>query len=171
MNDKRDYEDFVNADTFHVPDHVKQKTLATIKNLLNPKSSIVFMKILGIYLVFGFLSLSVCHQFGTNPFQTERSLDQWMMSFGGHQFCMLLCGILFVGLSLLVSGYFLTLEEIIVLKRHQILQVLSLGLISLGLFFSFGAELFLSIGIIWLLGGFVGGMIAITALWRLKIVV
>ena len=170
MNPKNDYDDFLQTEAAPVPDHVKEKTLSTINNWLNPNSSLIFMKILGIYSIFGFLSLSVCHQFGMNPFQTNWSLDQLVMSFGGHQVCMLMCGILFVGLSLLVAGYFLTREEIIVLRRHQILQILSLGLISLGLFSAFGAELLLSIGIIWLVGGLIGGLVAMMALWRLKVV-
>ena len=171
MKDKLDFEDFVNGESSHVPGHVKQRTLSAVQGLLNPKSEIIFFKILGIYLVIGFLSLSVCHQFGINPFQTEWSLDRWLMSFGGHQICMLICGILFVGSSLLVAGYFLTLEEVRVLKRHQLLHILTLGLISIGLFAAFGAELILSIGIIWLVGGIIGGVAAITTLWRLKIVV
>ena len=171
MKEKIDFEDFINSSNTQVPGHVKQKTQSTVHGLLNPKSEIIFLKILGIYLVIGFLSLSICHQFGVNPFQTEWSLDRLLMSFGGHQICMLICGILFVGVSLLVSGYFLTLEEVLVLRRHQVLHILTLGLISIGLFAAFGAELILSIGIIWLVGGFIGGVVAITTLWRLKIVV
>ncbi len=169
MSDKLDYEDFIAAETFQVPDKLNEKTLGTASRLLNPKSEIIFLKVLGIYLTIGFFSLSVCHQFGVNPFQTERSLDHWLMSFGGHQVCMLICGILFVGSSLLVSGYFLTLEEIIVLRRHQFLHILTLGLLSLGLFTAFGAEFILSIGIIWLVGGIIGGVGAVTTMWRLKL--
>ena len=107
----------------------------------------------------GFLSLSVCHQFGINPFGTETSLDHWMMTVGGHRACMMGCGILFISLSLLSAGYFLTIEEINALKRTQFLQTLVLGLISLSLFSLLGAALVMELAGLWLLGGVIGGYI------------
>ncbi len=110
----------------------------------------------------------MCHQFGINPFNTERSFDEWMMSVGGHHFCMFGCGVLFVSISLLAAGYFLTLEEVIALKRTEFLQTMNLGIISLSLFVAFGAELALGIVILWLLGGLVGGFLATASIWRIK---
>lgn len=90
------------------------------------------------------------------------------MEVGGHSFCMLGCGTLFVGVSLLAAGYFLTLEEVRSLKRTEFLQNLSLGLVSLGLFTAFGAQLILSVAGLWLLGGLIGGFVATEAVWRMK---
>lgn len=173
MNDKKnnkwieDYQEFINNDET-VPAEINNKVYNRIKSLLNPNSLVVFSKILGIHLAVGFLSLSVCHQFGINPFNTERSLADWMMKVGGHHFCMIGCGILFVGLSILAAGIFLTIEEINALKRTQYLQTLVLGLISLGIFVSFGAELAVGIGLLWLIGGFAGGYAATEMIFRLK---
>ena len=115
-----------------------------------------------------FLSLSICHQFGLNPFNTERSLDSWMMSAAGHNACMVGCGVLFVGASLFLSGYFLSVEEVIALKRTKVLQILTLGVISLGLLIAGGAQVALSIGVLWFLGAMVGGMVAVETTLILK---
>ena len=163
-----DYEDFIKSDGAEIPQDLKSKVFSNIQKLINPSAVIVFLKILGIHIGVGFLSLSICHQFGINPFNTEKSLTDWMMSVGGHHFCMFGCGVLFVSVSLLAAGYFLTMEEINALKRTEFLQTLVLGLISLGLFAMFGAELAIGIAGIWLLGGLIGGFVATEAVWRLK---
>ena len=103
-----------------------------------------------------------------NPFNTERSLADWFMRVGGHHVCMFACGTLFVGLSLLIAGYFLSIEEVNALKRTEHLQTLVLGVLSLGLFVGFGAEMALGIAGLWLFGGLIGGAIATQAVWRLK---
>lgn len=164
----RDYEEFINSDGSVVPEDLKNKVFNKIQKLINPSAMMVFLKILGIHLGVGFLSLSVCHQFGMNPFNTERSLADLMMSMGGHHFCMFGCGVLFVSLSLFAAGYFLTIEEVNALKRTELLQALVLGVISLGLFAAFGAELAVGIAAIWLVGGLIGGFAATEAVWRLK---
>lgn len=164
----QDYEEFINGDGAEVPKEIKDRVYNKIQKLINPNAMIVFLKILGIHIGVGFLSLSVCHQFGMNPFNTEKSLADLMMSFGGHHFCMFGCGVLFVSVSLLAAGYFLTMEEINALKRTEFLQTFVLGLISLGLFAAFGAELAVGIAGIWLLGGLIGGYAATEAVWRLK---
>jgi hypothetical protein len=165
-----DYQDFLSSDNVKVPSEVNVNVLSKMRQLINPSAWNVFFKLLGIHLVTGFLSLSICHQFGLNPFNTERSLADWFMKVGGHHFCMLGCGTLFVGVSILAAGYFLTLEEIKALKRTEFLQNLSIGLISLGLFTAFGVEFILSIAGLWLLGGLVGGFVATNAVWKLKAV-
>lgn len=163
-----DYQDFLSSENVKVPSEVNSNILSKMQQLLNPSAWNVFFKLLGIHLVTGFLSLSICHQFGLNPFNTERSLADWFMKVGGHHFCMLGCGTLFVGVSILAAGYFLTLEEIKALKRTELLQNLSIGLISLGMFTAFGVEFVLSIAGLWLLGGLIGGYVATTAVWKLK---
>jgi hypothetical protein len=163
-----DYQEFIESEKVEVPVAVQTTTLFKIKTMLNPGALIVFLKVLAIHMVIGFLSLSVCHQFGMNPFNTERSLDNYMMSFGGHYFCMFGCGVLFVSLSLLSAGYFLTIEEVKALRRTEVLQILVLGMISLSLFMVFGVELAAGIAAIWLLGALLGGLITTESMWRFK---
>ena len=165
-----EYKDFLNDDlnTNALPNAVKNSVNFRIQKLMNPHALMVFMKIFVIHLAVGFLSLAVCHQFGINPFNTEKSLAEVMMSFGGHNFCMVGCGLLFVSLSVLAAGLFLNVEEINALKRTEFLQTLSLGVISLGLFAAFGTDLALGVAALWLLGSLIGGFAATETVWRLK---
>lgn len=156
-----EYEEFLNADKSEMPADVYERVLTNLKKLVDPSPLMVFFKVLGIHSVVGFLSLSICHQFGLNPFNTETSLADWMMHMGGHNACMVGCGILFVGLSLFLAGYFLSIEEVIALKRTKVLQTVALGVISMSLLIAVGAQVALTIGVLWFVGAMVGGMIAV----------
>ncbi len=163
-----DYEDFLKFEVSSVPQDVTNKVYSKIKMLLNPNASKVFFKILGFHLITGFLSLSVCHQFGMNPFNTEYSLADWFMKHGGYYGCMIGCGVSFVSLGLFTAGLFLSIEEVNALRRTQIRQNLVLGFISLVFFVVFGAELAIGMVSLWMFGSLVGGLVAIEVVALLK---
>ena len=165
----KDYEEFLNSDQASVPAELSQKVSSHVAHLMNPSAGLIFAKMLGLHLVTGTLSLAICHQFGFNPVGTSFSLEEWFMQVGGHHFCMLACGVLFLSLTLLAAGAFLSIEEILVLKRTRLLQTSGLALFSLGFFLAFGAQFALTIGLLWLAGGLIGGWAAteITSRWRL----
>lgn len=163
-----EYEEFLNADKSEMPEDIQQRVLIKLKKLVDPSPLTVFFKVLGIHTVIGFLSLSICHQFGLNPFNTDRSISDWMMNVGGHHACMIGCGVLFVGLSLFLAGYFLSIEEVIALKRTKVLQTLALGVISMSLLIAVGAQVALSIGVLWFIGAMVGGLVAVETSLILK---
>lgn len=164
----KEFNSFAENDMTHIPTELNEKVLARMKKLLNPSAYIVFLKILAIHMVVGFLSLAICHQFELNPFGTSHSLDNWFMSLGGHSVCMIGCGILFLSFSVLASGYFLTLEETRSLRRTGFPQSFALGAVSLVLFATFGAQLALTFAGLWLLGALIGGYVATEAVWKLK---
>jgi hypothetical protein len=163
-----DYEIFLKAESTEVPTALTETVFSKMETLINPSAWKVFLKILGIHLGVGLVSLSVCHQFGMNPFGTEMSLDRWFMSMWGHGTCMIVCGVLFTSLSFLSAGLFLTIEEVRALKRTEFIQTLSLGAVSLVLFSAFGAELAVTFAGLWLLGALIGGFIATETVWKLK---
>lgn len=164
----KDYEDFIGNESA-VPQHLTAKVFNKIDELINPNPIMVFVKILAIHLGVGFLSLSVCHQFGMNPFNTEYSLADWFMKVGGYNACMIGCGVTFVSISLFAAGYFLTIEEVIALRRTEFFQNLSLGLISLGLFAALGVELAVGMAGLWLLGSLIGGFMATMVVARVRV--
>lgn len=168
----KDFDQFLSgeSESANVPKEIEDKVIGRIHTLLNPSSYMIFSKILGIHLIVGFLSLSVCHQFGLNPFHTERSLADWFMTMGGHHICMMLCGTVFLSLTFLASGYFLTLEEVKTLRRNEFLQSLVLGIVSLALLVLVGAEIAMTFGLLWLFGGLLGGFLATELVWKLKVV-
>lgn len=164
----KDYEEFISLDSSTVPTEVTKNLFSKINNLLNPSAWMIFTKIFGIHIVIGTLSLAVCHQFGLDPFHTKFSLADWFMQVGGHGFCMVACGILFLGLSLMTAGYFLSIEEIRVLRSTKLLQISALSLFSLGLLAAVGAQLALAIVGLWLIGTFTAGFVVTEAVWQLR---
>lgn len=163
----QDYEDFLSGYT-PVPPDVNERILTHLRKLVHPNPWTIFSKLLGFQILVGFLSLSVCHQFGINPFNTTASLSNWLMSFGGHGFCMIGCGVFFVGLNLALAGCFMTIEEVRVIKENEFLQIFSLSAISLILFALFGAELVLTFAGLWLLGALIGGFVVTETVFKLK---
>lgn len=163
----KEYETFLKAEET-IPRQVSESASRRMEPLLNPNATTVFGKLLAIHSVVGFLSLAFCHQFELNPFRTAHSLDNWFMSLVGHNVCMVICGIVFLGFSVLAAGYFLSLEETRALRRTGFPQIFALGALSLGLFATVGAELALAIASLWLLGALIGGFVATETIWRLK---
>jgi len=163
-----EYEAFLKADSVEVPKETTKRVFSVMNSLLNPSALFVFFKILGIHIGVGLLSLSVCHQFGMNPFGTQMSLDRWFMAMWGHNTCMIVCGVLFTGLSFLSAGLFLSIEEVRALRRTEFLQAFALGSVSLAIFAFFGAPLAAAFAGLWLLGALIGGFLATEAVWKLK---
>jgi hypothetical protein len=163
-----EYEVFLQSENLEVPSKLTSRVFLKLAPLINPNPFLVFFKILTIHVCIGFISLSVCHQFGMNPFGTNMSLDQWFMAMWGHSVCMILCGVLFTGLSFLSAGFLLRIEEVRVLKKTEILQNFCLGLISLLIFFIFGAELELMYASLWFFGALIGSYMAMLAVLKLK---
>ncbi len=164
----KDYEKFLHSDPIEVPPDLKKSVTLQIQKQMNPRAFQVFLKLIIFHLVTGYLSLAICHQFGINPFNTQFSFDTLMMRYVGHRACMLGCGVLFVSSSFLAAGYFLSVEELKVLKRTGALQTASIALISLGLFISAGAEIALSIALLWVTGAILGGVLTSHIVWKLK---
>lgn len=151
-----DFSGFVSSPGTPVPADVSEKILGYVRRELHPSPWLVFLKLLGIHLVVGTLSLAVCDQFGLNPFATEFSLAEYAMKLG-HSFCMSFCGFFFVGLSVSMAGWLLKPEEFAALGKHSWMQIPSLGALSLGIMAALGAEIAFGIGVLWLLGALAGG--------------
>lgn len=164
----KEYSEFIQADKAAVPPELTNHVFVKVRKLLYPSAFTVFAKVLSFHGIIGFLSLAICNQFGLNPFNMPHSLSDVFMDLGGHGFCMVACGTLFISLSILLAGSFLSLEETKALRKTEFLQTLALGLISIGLFVAVGAEVALTFGGLWLLGGLIGGFAATEILWQMK---
>lgn len=163
-----DYNDFLSCEC-QPPKNTSNQVLKSIGKLINPSPYGVFSKVLGIHAVIGALSLSICHQFGLNPFNTSGSLDGWFMTVGGHHLCMVFCGVISITLSLLGAGLFLTVEEVRAFRKTEILQFLTLGILTLGSFALLGAEVTIGLGGLWLLGLLLGGFATTEIILKLKV--
>ncbi len=139
-----------------------------VKDRLFPSPWKVFAKVVALHTVVGLLSLAICNQFGLNPFQTQQSLTDWFMKIAGHQFCMFFCGVFFMTTTYLLANFFLNLEELESIRRHQWLQTGIIGLVSLAAFYFFGAEFVAILVILWSIGALLGGFLAIESSYRFR---
>lgn len=162
----KEYTEFVQSDDKNIS--VPSEIFGQLKSRLFPNPWKIFGKILTIHGVVGFLSLGVCNQFGLNPFNTEYSLVNWLMKVGGHNFCMIACGVIFMTTTYLLANFVLNLEELETIRRYEWLQTGILGVASLAAFYFFGAELIITYAVLWVLGAFLGGFLSIEGSYRLR---
>lgn len=154
-----DFTEFLMNEPVEVPRELTEKILLQIKTELNPSFMKVFGKISSTHFVIGFFTLLFCPQFDIS-ITSQLGLVPFLMQFG-HEVCTFGCGVIFVGMSVLFSSFYLKPEELKMLKKHQILQLLVLSSLTLGFFIAIGAEIVLSLGLIWLTGAFVGGILSL----------
>lgn len=162
----KDYNEFLEMDSSQsqVPLSLYEK----IKARIFPNPWMVFSKVFGIHILVGFLSLGICNQFGLNPFNTEQSLTDWFMKIGGHNFCMIACGVFFMATTYLLSNFVLSLEELESVKRYEWLQTSILILISLSSFYFFGGEIVGLFALLWIVGAALGSRLSIETSYRFR---
>lgn len=159
----KDYQSFLEADDITPPRELSERIFKMVHNEPSVNGWHILSKLALFQAVLGSFSLLACSQFGIG----SGPLSETFMRFG-HNFCMALCGALFLGLGTLVAGYFLKSAEVKFIRQMGYLPILAMGLLSLGILFEFGAEIIASLAFVWLLGGFVGGLIALEAGWYTK---
>ena len=172
-NNKKSWEtefrEFAEAESVSVPEALSAHVLETIHHEMNPAALTVFTKVVFIQAVVGAVSLLFCPQFGVS-LTSSLGIMPYLMKFG-ESVCMLGCGGLFAGLSLLAASLLLKPEEVRSLKQHEVLHLVSLATLSLGAFLCLGGEIVFTLGLVWLLGAVLGGAISLEAGWALRRVV
>lgn len=158
--------EFMEIESARVPPELLENVRSSILNALNPSGWFVFLKTSLIYLTVGLLTLFFCPQFGIS-FTSHLGIMPFLMKFG-ETVCMLGCGAIFAGTSLLVASILLKPEEIRVLRENQILHLTSLATLSLGSFLCLGAEIFEAISLIWMLGAILGGALSLELGWKIR---
>lgn len=164
----KDFGDFVSQGTeTSAPEELNKSIVGRVQRALNPSPLLVFTKLLGIHTSVSILSLAICDQFGVTTFNTGFSLASYFMKFG-HTTCLVLCGFLFISLSVMAACIFLKPEEIKVFYKNSLFQASGLSLLSLLVFAILGAEIFLGISFFWLAGALLGGILPLYMFTKLK---
>lgn len=158
---KDEFQDFQeNVEAGSPPAGVSETILGLVTRELNPSSWRVFSKLSGIHLFTGFLTLSVCPQFGFRLLGDGMGLMHYFMDFGDYG-CKIACGAFFSGVSLLVASVALRPEEVRVLRRNRALQLGALTLLSLCFFIMFRADMVLGLTAAWFFGSVLGGLLTL----------
>jgi len=162
----KDFREFTNLEPIQPPHFLSDKILLKTQKKLCPQASVIFSKLLLVHTFVGTLSLAVCDQFGVTPFSTGFSLSHYFMSLG-HGFCMVLCGFLFIGLSVISSWLFLSSDEFRLMRRKSPQHLLLLIVMSFLTLKFFGAEVTWGFASLWFLGAFIGGLLPLVGLTRM----
>lgn len=153
----RDYQEFMASSDVKPPEKLRDSIFSVVHRDLNPNPWQIFAKISLIHFFVGVVTLSLCPQFGVRVFGEGMGLMHLFTAFGTYG-CMAACGAFFVGSSLLVSAFILNRDELRVLRKHRLLQVAAITLLSLGAFIMADAEILLGFGLAWAVGSVLGGM-------------
>lgn len=161
-----EFKDFMETSEISVPRQVQDKIISRVHSDLNPSSLKVFRKIALIHVVVGVVSLLMCPQFGVSPLG-NMGLMALLMRFS-DTVCMIGCGAIFVGGTALVSSFALRPEEIRILRKTEALQFAVLGILSIGTFLCVGASVAFGLGLAWLAGSLVGGLLSLEIGWAIR---
>ncbi len=161
-----EFREFCAMEGMAAPKIVTENILEKIRTELNPPAASVFMKLTLIQFFVGLATLAVCPQFGLS-LTSSMGLMQYLMKYG-EAVCMLGCGALFTGASVLVASFALRPEEVKVLRRNRVLQLTSLATLSLGAFVCLGGEVVATLGLVWVLGAVVGGAGLLQLGWTVR---
>jgi hypothetical protein len=169
-NIDKDFQDFMDSNSAHPPEHISTNILNIVKSDLDPSHTIVFSKLLGVQAFVGFLTLTFCPQFDlslTNNYE----LFHYLHNTFGANVCMAICGSIFIGTGAIFASYLLNLSELRKIKDSKLLYYFSISSIAIASFTLLGAEIYLTLTIFWLMGATLAGVLLfeLNRLLRLKV--
>lgn len=147
---KKDYSDFINSEE-RAPKNLASQLFNKVQEDLNPDKLTVFIKLLCLQLFVGILTMILCPQFKMSLTNNYELFHYFHHTFG-QRICMAICGAIFLGSGAIAASYILNLEEIRVIRNTRGLYFLAISGISLIGFMLFGAELYLDLTLIWVVG-------------------
>lgn len=119
------------------------------------------LKIIILYIITGFISLSLCPQFGLNPFNRSPELIHMFMSYGTWT-CGLFCGSVFMGVGAVLKFILLGRKDILLLRNIKLINMILMTAFIYGLFMFMGnknSTSFINFSIVffssWLIGGII----------------
>ncbi|MGE4234163.1 MAG: hypothetical protein AB7F43_12615 [Bacteriovoracia bacterium] len=158
-----DFLEFNSASEIKPPQAVTESIFQKVEKDLNPSSWVVFSKVALIHVVVGFITLLFCPQFGISLVK-GMGLMSLFLKFG-ETACMVSCGAIFLGGSILAATFILRTEEIKIIRRNKFLQIPILGILSFGMFICLGATTISALALAWLVGNILGGITSLELGW------
>ncbi|MCC7442672.1 MAG: hypothetical protein IT285_13640 [Bdellovibrionales bacterium] len=162
-----EFREFMSAEERTPPPGVTETILSRVRADLNPSAARVFSKLLAIHSVTAAVTLSFCPQFGFRLLGEGMGLMHVFMAFGTYG-CMVACGALFTGLSLLLAAFILRGEEIRKIRDNRLLTLGALTLLSLGFFIMVDAEIVFSLAVTWFAGALIGSWLTLELGWMIR---
>lgn len=151
-----EFKEFVSAEPVNPPKVLSDSILSRVHRDLHPSVWSVFLKLSAIHAIVGGVTLLFCPQFGFSLTSGMGLMGLFMR--WGEQACMLGCGAVFMGGSLLTASLALRPEEVRAIRKTELLQITVLALLSVGAFVCTGTAAVESLALFWILGSILGGL-------------
>jgi hypothetical protein len=153
----KDFLDFCDSSNSKTPERLNTNILKYVKNDLDPSHTLVFSKLLAIQAFVGILTLLFCPQFNFS-FTNNAEIFHYFHHKFGEQFCMAICGVIFIGSGSIFASYILKASEVNKIKKSEFLYYFSITTIALSSFIILGAEVYLNLTFFWFIGAMLGGI-------------
>jgi hypothetical protein len=162
-----DYQEFLAIGSAEAPRGISEKVLVQVRRDLNPSPWAVFARLSAIHFFTALFTLSLCPQFGVRVLGSGMGLMHYFMGLGDTG-CAIACGVLFIGTSVLLASLLLGPDQVRTIRKHRLLELGALTLLSLGVFVMMQAEIVLGFALAWLVGSFVGGIATLEVGWLIR---
>lgn len=162
-----EFKEFLDVEPRQVPQHLSQKIMEEVHQKLNPPLGQVFFRLALIHSFISIFILSICPQFGIQIIPGMTGLTAVFMRVS-MPFCMLACGLVFMGAGIGAVIFLFPPEYIKALKRYELFHLVLLTFLSCGVLVALGeVSAFSWIGL-WLLGGIAGSFFSFEFGYRLR---
>jgi len=162
-----EFKEFLDGEPCEVPQHLGRKIMEEIHHKLNPPLGQVFFRLAIVHGLISIFVLSICPQFGIQIIPGMTGLTAAFMRVG-MPFCMLACGLVFMGAGIGAVIFLFPPEYIKALKRHELFHLVLLTFLSCGVLVALGEVFAFSWIFLWLLGGIAGSFFSFEVGYRLR---
>jgi len=159
-NIEKDFFNFQTKDEFSPSEKLSKKIISLIEKDLCPTHKIVFLKLLSIHTFIGAITLLFCPQFNLS-FTNNHKLFHYFHYTFGPSICMLICGSIFLGSGAIFAVSILREAELKLIRTNKYFYYLSITSIALTTFFVFGAEIYLKMSFLWVIGAITSSLLVI----------
>lgn len=156
MNKRHDYHAFKNAPDKTPPERLSAAISQAVHADLSFSAPVTYLKFSLVHFGVGIVSLFFCPQFNLS-LTGKKDIYYFLHQNLGHYGCTLACGALFLGFGAFFAALLLRPQETRYIRKSLMSVFLALAFVSLGLFFVFGAQIYLELTMPWLLGAVIGG--------------
>ena len=159
-NMEKDFFNFQTNDEFSPSEKLSKEILSFVGKDLCPTHKIVFFKLLSIHAFIGAVTLLFCPQFNLS-FTNNHKLFHYFHHTFGSSICMLICGSIFLGSGAIFAVSILREVELKLIRANKYFYYLTLTSIALTTFLVFGAEIYLKMSFLWVIGAITSSLLVI----------
>ena len=161
----KEFCDFVESEPMMPSTKTDQRIMQRVVVELRPSQWLIFGKLFSIEAVTGVATLFICPQFELGFSSHNKLIHTLHETLNPFSFY-LICGLIFVVLGAVLSGIFLSRDEVRTINKSKYIYYLIYAFTAYYIFTLFGAVVILSSLLAWIFGAFIGNTLGFNlALW------